>query len=63
MRTALASLTSDQEEIITLKYILGYDNEQVADLTRRSVGAVKSMQHRALASLHEQLSPEGESWN
>lgn len=55
LRQALAQLTPDQEEVLVLKFVLGYDNEQVAAITQRPVGAVKSMQHRGLAALHRLL--------
>jgi RNA polymerase sigma-70 factor (ECF subfamily) len=58
VRAVLALLTGEQEEIITLKYILGYDNEQVAAITQRSIGAVKSMHHRALGRLAQHLEHE-----
>jgi RNA polymerase sigma-70 factor (ECF subfamily) len=60
VRQALASLTAEQEEIVVLKFVMGYSNEEVAAITRRTVGAVKSMQHRALASLGRLLGDEVE---
>jgi len=60
LREALGRLTPEQEEVVILKFVLGYGNEDIAAITRRTVGAVKSMQHRALASLERQLSEEVE---
>jgi DNA-directed RNA polymerase specialized sigma24 family protein len=34
----------------------------VAEITKRPAGAVKSMQHRALASLQQKLGPEEAAW-
>ena len=51
MRKALQKLTPDQQEVISLKFLEGLKNEEVAEIMNISVGAVKSMQHRALASL------------
>lgn len=48
---ALAQLTPDQREVITLRFVADLPLEEVASLTGRSEGAVKSMQHRALAQL------------
>jgi RNA polymerase sigma-70 factor (ECF subfamily) len=63
LREALHQLTPEQEEVLILRFLLGFGIEEVAEITGRPPGAVKSMQHRALASLHEQLGPESESWN
>ncbi|OGO71142.1 MAG: hypothetical protein A2Z37_08695 [Chloroflexi bacterium RBG_19FT_COMBO_62_14] len=51
VRTSLLELTPDQRQVIVLKYLEGFTNEEVAATLRMSVGAVKSMQHRALAAL------------
>jgi RNA polymerase sigma-70 factor (ECF subfamily) len=61
VREAMGSLTAEQEEIVLLKFVMGYSNEEVAAITRRSIGAVKSMQHRALASLGRLLGEEVEA--
>lgn len=63
LRQALHELTAEQEEVLILRFLLGFGIAEVAEITGRPAGAVKSMQHRALASLQEQLGPEGESWN
>jgi RNA polymerase sigma-70 factor (ECF subfamily) len=63
LRLALRELTPEQEEVLILRFLLGFGIAEVAEITGRPPGAVKSMQHRALASLLEQLGPEGESWN
>lgn len=51
LRAALASLTAEQRQVIALKYLEEWDNEQVARALEKPIGAVKSLQHRALASL------------
>jgi RNA polymerase sigma-70 factor (ECF subfamily) len=48
---ALARLTDEQREVIALRFIADLSLETVARLTRRRVGAVKAMQHRALEQL------------
>jgi RNA polymerase sigma-70 factor (ECF subfamily) len=62
LRAALAQLTADQEEILVLRFVLGYGNEEVAAITGRTVGAVKSMQHRGLASMARMLTSEDGTW-
>ena len=52
---ALWQLTPDQRQVITLKYLEGLSNEETANVVNKPVGAVKSLQHRALAALQRQL--------
>ncbi len=56
LRAALMRLTSDQRQIILLKYVEGWNNEAIALAVKKPVGAVKSLQHRALESLRRLLS-------
>lgn len=53
---ALAQLTPDQREVVVLRFVADLSLEQVAAITKRSDGAVKSMQHRALEQLARILS-------
>ena len=48
---SLTRLTSEQQEVIILKFIEGYNIAEIAQITGRTEGAVKALQHRALASL------------
>ena len=48
---ALAGLTADQREVVVLRFVADLSLEEVASITGRPAGAVKSMQHRALAQL------------
>jgi RNA polymerase sigma-70 factor (ECF subfamily) len=57
-RNAILQLTPDQQQVITLKFLQGLDNEEVAQVLRKPVGAVKSLQHRALARLEKILDKE-----
>ena len=63
LREAMSLLTPEQEEVLTLRFVLGFGIDEVAEITRRPAGAVKSMQHRALASLHQKLGEEQTAWN
>jgi RNA polymerase sigma-70 factor (ECF subfamily) len=63
LREAMGLLTPEQEEVLTLRFVLGFGIEEVAEITRRPAGAVKSMQHRALASLQQKLGAEETAWN
>jgi RNA polymerase sigma-70 factor (ECF subfamily) len=55
---ALAHLTPEQREVIALRFIADLPLEAVAAVTGRRVGAVKAMQHRALAALARLLEAE-----
>lgn len=57
-RRALNSLTDDQRQVITLKFLDGLSNQETAAILGKSPGAVKSLQHRALAALQRQLPAE-----
>lgn len=60
VRQALNHLTPDQQQVVALKFFEGLSNQEVAEITGKPVGAVKSLQHRALASLQRQLMPVDE---
>ena len=62
VRQALSRLTPEQEEVLILRFILGFDISEVAEMTRRPSGAVKSMQRRALARLQQTLAAEETAW-
>lgn len=55
LRKALRHLTPDQQQVIALKFFEEWENEEIAYAMRKPVGAVKSLQHRALASLQRIL--------
>lgn len=59
-RAALWRLTPEQRQVITLKYLEGLSNAEVAVALDKPVGAVKSLQSRALAALRRVLSQEPE---
>ena len=55
VRKAVQELTPDQQQVIALKYLEGWKNEEIAQALKKPVGAVKSLQHRALARLKKNL--------
>jgi RNA polymerase sigma-70 factor, ECF subfamily len=57
VRAALSLLTSEQRQVIVLKYLEGWENEVVALTLKKPAGAVKSLQHRALEALRRMLLP------
>ncbi len=57
VREALLQLTPDQRQVIALKFFGGLSNQEIALITSRPVGAVKALQHRAIAALQRRLLP------
>ena len=55
---SLKHLTEDQQRVILHKLLEGRTNREVADLLGKTEGAVKSLQHRALASLRRAVLKE-----
>jgi RNA polymerase sigma-70 factor (ECF subfamily) len=55
LRRALFQLTPDQRQVIMLVFIEGWRKAEVAAALGKPVGAVKSLQHRALISLRKNL--------
>jgi len=55
---ALGELTEEQQQIITLKFIEGYNNNEISEILSKSVGAVKTLQFRALNRLKDVLNKE-----
>jgi RNA polymerase sigma-70 factor (ECF subfamily) len=54
---ALATLTDEQREVVVLRFVADLPLHEVARMTRRTVEAVKALQHRALQALARQLEP------
>ena len=57
LSTALNQLTSDQQEVIALRFGSGMPIRQVAETIGKSEGAVKQLQARAVARLSTLMTP------
>ncbi len=55
LRKAMALITAEQREILALKHLEGLKNKQVAEIVQKSVGAIKALEQRGLASLERIL--------
>lgn len=53
VRAAVHQLPSPQQQVILLKFMEGWENDEIAKTLKKPVGAVKSLQHRALAHLQK----------
>lgn len=57
VRAALKLLTPDQQQVIALKFLEGFSNQEIAEIMGKSVGAVKVLQHRGLIALQQMFNP------
>ena len=55
MLELIEDLSHEQQQVLTLKFVFNFSNGEVATILDKTEGAIKSLQHRALASLHKQL--------
>jgi RNA polymerase sigma-70 factor (ECF subfamily) len=55
MLEMIEGLSEDQRQVLTLKFVFDFSNAEVGTILGKSEGAVKSLQHRALASLQKHI--------
>lgn len=55
VQEALERIDSEQRDVVLMRFVLGMSLEEVAETLNKSVGAVKSIQHRGLKSLRATL--------
>ena len=58
MLQLIDNLSQDQQQVLTLKFVFSFSNGEAATILGKTEGAVKSLQHRALASLQKQVTPD-----
>ena len=58
LRAALENLTPEQRQVVVLRYLEGWGHAEIAAAMEKPVGAVKSLQHRAIAALRRMLVEE-----
>jgi RNA polymerase sigma-70 factor (ECF subfamily) len=58
MLELLETLSQEQQQVLTLKFVFNFSNGEAGTILGKSDGAVKSLQHRALASLQKQLTQD-----
>jgi len=56
MLQLIENLSHEQQQVLTLKFVFNFSNGEAAAILDKTEGAVKSLQHRALASLQKQIS-------
>ncbi len=55
MLQLIEKLSPEQQQVLTLKFVFNLPNAEVAAVLDKTEGAIKSLQHRALASLQRQI--------
>ena len=55
MLELIERLSPEQRQVLTLKFVFRFSNGEVASILEKTEGAVKSLQHRALASLQKHV--------
>ncbi|HXH88612.1 MAG TPA: sigma-70 family RNA polymerase sigma factor [Gaiellaceae bacterium] len=58
MLDLIDSLSQEQQQVLTLKFVFGFSNGEAATILDKTEGAIKSLQHRALASLQKQIADD-----
>ena len=56
MLELIDELSTEQQQVLTLKFVFNFPNAEAATILGKTEGAIKSLQHRALVSLHKQIS-------
>jgi RNA polymerase sigma-70 factor (ECF subfamily) len=59
LRTAISRLTEEQAEVITLRFLEGYNISEVAEMLDKTEGSIKALQYRAVTTLRQLLQHEG----
>jgi len=55
LRAALQELTEEQRQVVLLKFVAEQSNAEIGTVMNKPEGAIKSLQHRALAALRRVL--------
>jgi RNA polymerase sigma-70 factor (ECF subfamily) len=55
MLEMIEDLSREQQQVLTLKFAFNFGNAEVASILGKTEGAIKSLQHRALATLQRRL--------
>ncbi len=55
LRSAMRRLTDEQAQVLSLRFLEGYSFNEIAEIMDKTEGAVKALQHRAVATLRQLL--------
>lgn len=59
VRAVFTKLTPDQQQVLYLRFVEGFEPSEIAPLMGKTPGAIKQLQYRALAALRRHLSRAG----
>lgn len=59
LKDALRQLKEPYQQVLVLKYLSGFDTQEIADIMQRNEGNVRILQYRALRALKEILQTKG----
>lgn len=59
LRQAINRLSPDRQQLLILKFVEGVSNAEIGKVMGRSEGAIKSLYHRTLVALREDLKSQG----
>ncbi len=59
IRDALQHLTRDQQRVIILRFLEGYEISEISSIMGKDPAAIRALQHRALRALQPWITPEG----
>jgi RNA polymerase sigma-70 factor (ECF subfamily) len=55
LKEGLRALTEEQKEVVILRFVMGYEPGEAAEIMGRSAGAIRALQFRALSALKDAL--------
>ena len=58
LRAAIGRLTSDQQQVLALRYGEGLTARETGEVMNKTTGAIEALQHRALAALRRIMAKE-----
>lgn len=58
LKRGLKILTEEQKEVVILRFVMGYEHDELAEIMGRSAGAIRALQFRALSALRDALGAE-----
>ncbi|MDE3088143.1 MAG: sigma-70 family RNA polymerase sigma factor, partial [Chloroflexota bacterium] len=57
--SAIATLPAERQQVLILKFVEELSNVEIARVMGRTEGAIKSLYHRTLIALREELAKRG----
>lgn len=60
LKDAMDKLSDDQQQVMVLKFIEGYETEEIAEILGKTAGAVRAIQFRGLAALKDRFGKKGD---